>query len=183
QEAGRIGIFEWDIHTNEVSWSATEEQLYGLPPGAFQGRYENWRQTVHPDDVGAAEAVLARAIADNQPWEMEFRIIRPDGGIRWIAAKGKLFADAEGRPVRMLGVNLDVTERKRVEEALRNSERLYRGIGESIDYGVWVCDPQGRNTYASESFLRPGGLTQEAGSYLRRARVVPPARGASTACA
>jgi PAS domain S-box-containing protein len=174
QEAGRIGIFEWDIRTNEVSWSATEEQLYGLPPGAFKGRYENWRQAVHPDDLEAAEAVLARAIADKQPWEMEFRIIRPDGGVRWIAAKGKLFADAEGRPVRMLGVNLDVTERKRVEEALRNSERLYRGIGESIDYGVWVCDPEGRNTYMSESFLRLVGLTQEQCSSSGWTRVLHP---------
>jgi PAS domain S-box-containing protein len=183
QEAGRIGMFEWNIRTNEVNWSATEEQLYGLPAGSFQGRYENWRQAVHPDDLGAAEAVLARAIADKQPFDMEFRIIRPDGSVRWIVAKGKVFADVEGRPVRMLGVNLDATERKRAEEELRNSERLYRGIGESIDYGVWVCDPQGRNTYTSESFLRLVGQTQEQCAAFGWARVIHPDEAAAMVAA
>jgi PAS domain S-box-containing protein len=66
-----------------------------------------------------------------------------------------------GKPEYIIGTGLDITERKKVEEALRNSERLYRAIGESIDYGVWVCDPDGRNTYASESFLKLVGLTQD----------------------
>jgi PAS domain S-box-containing protein len=69
--------------------------------------------------------------------------------------------DSNGRVVRWFGTNTDISEQKAVEEALRNSERLYRAIGEAIPYGVWVCDPEGRNTYTSESFLKLLGITQQ----------------------
>jgi PAS domain S-box-containing protein len=81
---------------------------------------------------------------------------------RWISVDAvPVFQRGEARPVEVYTVFADITESRLAEEALRNSERLYRAIGESIDYGVWVCAPDGRNTYASESFLRMVGLTQE----------------------
>jgi PAS domain S-box-containing protein len=80
---------------------------------------------------------------------------------RWLSAVIYPLKDAEGRVREVALIHEDITARQRAEEALRKSERLYRAIGESIEYGVWVCDPLGRNTYASDSFLRMVGLTQE----------------------
>ncbi len=90
--------------------------------------------------------------------------------IVWSPARGELrYREASSAPVRDAGGSIvgsvsvvrDITDRKRMEEALRDSERLYHAIGESIDYGVWVCAPDGRNIYASESFLKMVGMTQE----------------------
>jgi len=123
QRAGRIGTFEWNIRTGAVSWSATQEELYGLPTGGFGGRYEDWKQAVHPDDRDRAEADRRRAVAERTELDTEFRIVRPDGETRWIASKGKVFYAGDGEPLRMLGGSLDVTERKRTEEELRDADR------------------------------------------------------------
>jgi PAS domain S-box-containing protein len=123
QRAGRIGTFEWDIRTGHVNWSATEEELYGLPAGAFGGRYENWRESVHPDDLPRAEADVVRAVAERTELNTEFRIIRPDGQTRWLAGMAKVFADENGQAQRMLGVNMDITERKKIEEDLKEADR------------------------------------------------------------
>ena len=79
QRSGRIGSFEWNIRTGAVSWSATKEELYGLPAGGFGGRYEDWKQAVHPDDRDRAEADRRRAVAEGTELDTEFRIVRPDG--------------------------------------------------------------------------------------------------------
>jgi PAS domain S-box-containing protein len=123
QRAGRIGTFEWNIRTGAVSWSATKEELYGLPAGGFGGRYEDWKQAVHPDDRDRAEADRSRAVSGRTMLDTEFRIVRPDGETRWIASKGKVFYAADGEPLRMLGVSLDITERKQAEEELRDADR------------------------------------------------------------
>jgi PAS domain S-box-containing protein len=123
QRAGRIGTFEWNIRTGAVSWSATKEELYGLPAGGFGGRYEDWKQAVHPDDRDRAEADRRRAVSERTMLDSEFRIVRPDGETRWIASKGKVFYAADGEPLRMLGVSLDITERKQAEEELRDADR------------------------------------------------------------
>ena len=123
QEAGRIGTFEWDIRTGVVNWSATMEELYGLAPGGFRGGYQDWKQAIHPDDDARAEDERLRAVAARTDLDSEFRIIRPDGETRWIASKGKVFYRDDGEPLRMLGVSMDTTERKRIEQALRDADR------------------------------------------------------------
>ena len=109
-----------------------------------------------------AELPLQRAVAENAeilPMELEVRL---PGGRTWYAvASGAPIRDAQGRVTGGVAVTMDITARRLAEKKLQQSEALYRSIGESIDYGVWVCDPDGRNTYASESFLRMAGITQE----------------------
>lgn len=123
QQAGRIGTFEWNIRTGAINWSIVQEDLYGLPAGGFGGRYEDWKQAVHPGDRDRAEADVLRAIAERTELETQFRIVRRDGETRWIAVKAKVFCGIDGEPLRMLGVNLDITEGKRAEAALRDADR------------------------------------------------------------
>lgn len=119
QWVGRIGTFEWDIPHNQILWTPELEALYGLPPGGFEGHYENWARRVHPDDLQRAEDSLNEAITGGPPYNVEFRVIWPDATERWLLAKGEIIAyDAQGQPLRMIGVNIDITERKESEEQM-----------------------------------------------------------------
>ncbi len=116
QQAGRIGTFEWDIPNNVVFWTPELEALYGLPPGGFEGKYENWAIRVHPDDLSQAEANIQGAISGGPPYDAEFRVIWPDGSLHWILGKGEVYYDGLQEPQRMLGINIDITERKELEQ-------------------------------------------------------------------
>ena len=104
QHAGRIGTFEWNVQTDDVELSAGEEELLGLRVGSFAGQLADWLQAVHPDDRERTMADCRRAIAERTPLDAEFRIIRPDGQIRCIAAQGSVKCDELGQAVRMVGV-------------------------------------------------------------------------------
>ena len=110
--AGTAGTFVWNIKTNEVQWTKEEEALYGLPEGAFEGKLEGWSKAVHPDDLPAALEKLQSAIDTRTEVDMEFRIIWPDKSIHWILAKGQTYYDEQGNPEKMIGVNIDITNRK-----------------------------------------------------------------------
>ncbi|HEU4343921.1 MAG TPA: ATP-binding protein [Candidatus Binatia bacterium] len=116
QEAANIGSFERDLVTNEIKWSASQEKLYGLAPGSFRGKHEEWAKRVHPDDIATVEAWVRHAAETLAPINLEFRIIRPDGAVRWVASQARVFADESGAARRMLGVNIDITQRKRSEQ-------------------------------------------------------------------
>ena len=308
QASANMGVWDWDPQTGRTVFTPENERLYGLPPGTVM-TYQHFRDRVHPDDIARIEAERDAAIASHRPFELEFRALQPSGESRWLSAKGGAIYNAAGEVLRVFGVNVDITERKRAEEqlreltqrlsyhvdnsplaviewgpdmrltrwsgeaerifgwkasevlgkrmedfrwiyaedgprvadvsadlrsgvdprrfsanrnyrkdgsvvhcewynssladesgklrsilslvldvsarkqaeeALRNSERLYRAIGESIDYGVWVCAPDGRNTYASESFLKMVGLTQEECSNFGWGAVLHPDDAART---
>lgn len=118
QEASGIGTFEWDILADRIRWTPQLETLHGLAPGSFGGDYVSWHSRVHPEDSGQVARLVAVALATGQ-LEGEWRIRRPDGNVRWINGRGYVECDGSGRPRRMLGVNIDVTERKLVETVFR----------------------------------------------------------------
>ena len=121
QEAGRIGTFDWNIQTQETLWTKELERLYGLEQGSFDGRYEAWEERVFLDDLPATNALIYQALTDRSGFHAEFRITWPDNTIHWIAAWGKVICDEKGDPWRMVGVNMDITERRRMEEDLRKA--------------------------------------------------------------
>ena len=122
--AGQMGAWEWDITTNRVRWSAELERIYGLEPGTFDGTAEGGMQFIHPQDIDkfvAAGMTLDALTATD--YQLEFRIIRPDGTPRWLASRGRLLFDGDGKPSRMVGVSNDVTEAKRLAEAASEADR------------------------------------------------------------
>ena len=133
QEAGRMGVWEWDLRTDEIIWSDALEHLYGLPTGGFDGRYESFQQRVHPDDLARVDDAVRHA-ARSGGYEVEHRIIRADtGDVRWIVSRGDTIRDDAGEPVRMVGINVDITERKVVEEerfSLLRAEQAARAAAE-----------------------------------------------------
>jgi PAS domain S-box-containing protein len=131
--------------------------------GTVPEQMEGWGwQSIH--DPKVLPKVLARwqaSLATGEPFDMTFPLRGADGVFRPFLTRVIPLRDNAGRVMQWFGTNTDISELKRVEKSLRESEALYRSIGESIDYGVWVCASDGRNTYASESFLRMVGITQE----------------------
>ena len=131
-----------------------------------------WGDAVHPDDLELTKGVFA---ADPPAtFRIEFRLAARGGGHHWVIGTGAPRHGKDGVFRGYVGSVLDVDKEKRTEDALRNSVQLYRAIGESIDYGVWVCDPSGRNVYASQSFLNLVGLTQEECSDFGWSRALHP---------
>jgi PAS domain S-box-containing protein len=125
QKASQAGSFEWNLRTNAVIWSEETEAIFGLAPGSFGGSYEDWMKCMHPEDQSRTEQELRRAIADGEG-TLEYRVVWPDGSVRWIHSRGKAFFDEAGRPLRWVGINIDVTERKRMEESLRRQAEALR---------------------------------------------------------
>ena len=122
QKIARIGHWEWNSLTDENQWSSEIEALYGLPPGGFEGGYEGWTKLVHPDDLPTAEQDVKRALETGE-YFTEFRVIWPDGSVHWLETRAKVFKDGPDGPLRLFGVNMDVTDRKRLEEELRSRNR------------------------------------------------------------
>ena len=145
QEVGQIGTFDWDMRTGALVWTAQLEALFGLPPGGFGGTFEHWRTRVHPEDLPACEASIGEAIARKATeWRGVYRMTRADtGALRWIDAQSRIFYDARGEPLRMVGINLDVTERRQAEEALRFQAHLL----DTVEQAVIATDTAGRITY------------------------------------
>jgi PAS domain S-box-containing protein len=140
QKTARLGSFEWTIQTDEVIWAEETEAIYGLPPGGFSGGYEDWVKRVHPEDRPGAEEAVRRAFVDGQYYNAEYRVIWPDGSVHWLQTRGKVFYDDAGRPLRIIGVDIDITDRKRADEELRTSEQRLEMAMKAAELGSWFVD-------------------------------------------
>ncbi|HEX8980500.1 MAG TPA: EAL domain-containing protein [Parasulfuritortus sp.] len=127
QESAHVGIWEWDVANGRSYWSPECERLYGFEPGSLKTN-DDWRVRVHPDDLPLIDAQWETSIEAGKPFEVEFRFNLGSGGIRWLLSKGKAHYDANGVPIRLFGINMDVSERHEAEEARRASEERYRTV-------------------------------------------------------
>lgn len=113
-----VGVWDWNLQTQEMIWDDSMYELYHIRREDFIGTEEAWRAALHPDDLARGDREVADAIADRKPFETEFRVVWPNGEIRHIKAVAKVFRDGDGTPLRMLGINMDVTDRKQAEEKI-----------------------------------------------------------------
>ncbi|WP_027891228.1 PAS domain S-box protein [Calidithermus chliarophilus] len=127
-EAGSLGIWDSDLLTHHTYWSPEQERLFGLEPGSFDGGFS---ERLHPDDRERVLRRLAEVRAAGGDYEDEYRVVWPDGTVRWLAARGRVYRDPQGQAVRILGVNFDITRRKEAEEQLRASEARLQALVEA----------------------------------------------------
>jgi len=132
--AAGMAVWEWDPATSRVTWSEEIERLAGLEPGTFPGTYAAFINLVHEDDRPTIEAAIHRALAVPDPgddvpgpsdaFEVDVRMVRPDGEVRWLTSKASVLRNAMGEPVGMLGVVHDITERRNLEQQFRRAQRM-----------------------------------------------------------
>ncbi|HEX8570984.1 MAG TPA: PAS domain-containing protein [Caulobacteraceae bacterium] len=128
-----IGVFDWSVKTGRLVWSEQEQRLFGLEPGAFGGTIEAWSARVHPDDLAVTRERLGDAMAaGDDTVDFAFRVVRPDGEVRQIEGSARILYDAAGEAEQMIGVNIDVTDRRRAEDALRDSEARLRTLSDNL---------------------------------------------------
>src|SRR5688572_3961831 len=164
-QAARMGTFEWNIQTGTNIWSPELETMYGLSPGAFAKTQSAWEDLVHPEDRVRAQILVQHALETGEPAEGEWRVLWPDNSLHWIFGRFQAFMDDAGKPSRLSGINIDITERKAAEEALRESESFNRTILASLNTHVCVLDRSGGIISVNHSwaaFARDNGLASEA---------------------
>lgn len=115
-----MGSWEWNIITNKEVWSDEQYRIFGYEPNEVAATYTLFQNALHPDDKAAVGIAVEQALAGIKPFAMEYRIIRKDGIVRYIEAKGEIERDREGKPLIMRGTVLDITERKETEEKLKH---------------------------------------------------------------
>ncbi len=123
-----LGQWSWNLVAGEVYWNLEEYRLLGLEPSAFSGTQEAWLDLIHPDDLERVRARVRQVIADGATYEDEFRVCLEQGGVRWLMGRGSLERDESGRVVRMVGINMNITERKEAERVLREHEATLRDV-------------------------------------------------------
>lgn len=158
QLAGGVGVFDWDISMGAIVWTEQLERIFGMPPGSFGGNYALWRDRVHPDDVLRVEAEVQQALDEDDAWVSEYRIVQPGGAVRWIGVRGRPFR-RDGTPVRFVGVNVDITERKQAEETRQETQALLDALIETTPVGRAVYDQELRTLLLNERLARTYGVS------------------------
>jgi two-component system sensor histidine kinase UhpB len=132
-DVAQMGTWDWDMLTDEVKLSDKLHELSGLTPQTFAGTYAAALALVHADDRSRVEQAVVRALENDVPFHVEYRFVAPGGEVRWSETRGRVFRDPEGRPLRMIGVLHDITDRKHAEEERRHllqQERVARAQAE-----------------------------------------------------
>jgi len=160
-KAAGFGFWDFDIASNTLRWDDQMFALYGRSKSTGDQPYALWSDNVHPDDRKRSEEALTEAIKGARDFHTTFRIVHPDGDIHHLKASARVTRDSEGHPVKMIGVNLDITERKQAEGALRASEQRYRFLAEAVPQIIWTATRDGNPDYFNQRWYEYAGLTSE----------------------
>ncbi len=160
QDASNAGAWDWDISDNVFYWSEEFLKIFGMGPETVPG-FDAWTKVLHPDDVEVASKRIASAIEDHKELDNDYRIILPNGEVRWIRAKGyALYRD--DKPVRMVGLCIDITSQKQIELSLLESERKFSRAFQfsPIILAISTMD-EGKYIEVNEEFFRSTGYTRD----------------------
>jgi PAS domain S-box-containing protein len=166
QRLGGAHPYEWDLVTGEFITHDTFAELYGLSPGQ-PVTYEAVTARIHPDDRPRVKATHQTAITSGGSYEQEYRVLLPNGGVRWILARGEAIHDSKGKPTALAGVAVDITRRKEAELALKQretelaeSERRFRVLANAMPQMVWSTRPDGYHDYYNQRWYEFTGMPE-----------------------
>jgi PAS domain S-box-containing protein len=172
QDVGGVGLWDWDLTTGQGYWSDAVYRNLGLPPGSTPSM-EAMFGVIHPDDREHVRTIN-RAARRGRMEPVEYRVVTADGSPRWLLSRGEVLTDHTGRPIRAVGVNIDVTDRRLAEEAVRESEARFRVLANSAPTLLWVSRIGGAREFVSDAYVAfVGGTYDDALNLDWRERLHP----------
>jgi PAS domain S-box-containing protein len=159
QHAAGVGVWAWDVKAGPIEWTPEMFRLFGLNPQKDTASFERWTSLLHPEDREKAAAKIDEALKTHSFLNNEYRVVRPDGQIIWINALGQGEYDDQNQPIRMTGICIDITERKRTENELRETRDYLENLLNYANAPIIVWDPQFRITRFNSAFERLTGLS------------------------
>jgi PAS domain S-box-containing protein len=160
-KSGGIGIWEWVIPTNTLIWDDRMYELYGTRRSDFIGTEQAWVNGLHPDDRDQAIAALHQALVGAEEFTPEFRVMWPDGTVRHLKAYALIHRNQQGEPLKMVGINYDITARKQAEAALRESEARLQAILNYAPAAIYLKDLAGRYLVVNRAFQEVAGKSAD----------------------
>ncbi len=176
--AGQLGIFEWSAQTHETVWENQRMfEIFGRSPleGGFS-QNEFLERIIHPEDAGPFRARMAQAALCGNEFKEVCRIRRGDGELRWLEVAGRFELDQAGKPLRLVGVIADITNRKAAEDSLRQNETRYRTLFEATRDGILIVDDSGHYVEVNQSFCEILKATRDQLIGAHFSRFIPPER-------
>jgi PAS domain S-box-containing protein len=161
QRVAHIGSWELDLASNELSWSDEVYRIFGLKPQKFGATYEAFLENIHPDDREMVNKAYTDSLENKTPYSIVHRLLLKDGTLKYVEERCETSYDNEGKPVRSLGTVMDVTERKRAEEALRASEYYLRKSQQIAHFGSWVLDVKTNRVEFSDEMFNIFGINKK----------------------
>jgi diguanylate cyclase (GGDEF)-like protein/PAS domain S-box-containing protein len=160
-ESARIGIWDWDLTANRLLWDERMYELYGIREQDFSGAYDAWLAGLHPDDRARGDAAIADAINGVRDFNIEFRVVWPNGEVHDIEAHALVRAGPDGPATRMIGVNWDITERKRATETIRVQADRYATMLSTTSDGFFILDREGKFLAVNDAYCAMAGYSRE----------------------
>ncbi|MGA7932448.1 MAG: response regulator [Kovacikia sp.] len=152
--AARMGAWDWNIITGEEKWSREVAEVFGENPDTTEASYETFFRRVHPEDRPFLEQAQNQTLEQGAVYNVEYRIIWDDGSVRWVNSRGNVMRDADGNPVRMTGVTMDISDRKQAELRLQQAEEKYRSIFENAADGIFQATAEGNYLSANPALAK-----------------------------
>jgi len=140
-QAGKSHGWDWDLETGSSAWFGASEPIFGTPPNSHSRSANDFFNYVHPDDRQRLRETMEESIREHAPFEHEYRVVRADGSVRWVSDRGSVLYGLDGSPQRMMGIAVDITDRKELQAARLAAETRYGQLLESIEAIAWRADP------------------------------------------
>ncbi|NTV37097.1 MAG: PAS domain S-box protein, partial [Anaerolineaceae bacterium] len=140
--AAHMGVWDWDVVNNQLVWDDQMYKLYGVTKEEFSGAHEAWLAGLHPEDRERSDQISKQALNGEIEYDTEFRVLWPDGSVKHLRAFGHVIRDAQGKPLRMTGINYDITAIKESEAAILKSAAQYRLLTENMKDVIWILDAE-----------------------------------------
>ena len=159
--SAHLGVWDWNVKENTMVWDDRMFELYGITRETFSSNIDAWMYGLHPDDKETAIAECQAALHGDNEFNTVFRVLHPDGAVKYLKGNGLVLRDADGKAVRMIGINADITEHKNAEEAQRQSEAQINAIFETSSDAIAVSC-MGRHIVANPSYMKMFGYSDVA---------------------